>query len=110
MTSFAKALYFGNPVVEAYAKSRFSLLISFSIASWGLSQPLYGYVVGNNVFDTAGANDILILMFVYQALPMALLFSFDRAIARIKFRDVVFLRLWRVSLYMLAILVVLRNV
>lgn len=105
----SKFLWPAEPAAVVYVKWWHSFLISFSIVSWGFAQPLYGYVIGNDVFKTAGAKDILGLIFFYQIIPLGLLFLIDRGLGLIGFGSGIFLKFWRVTLYLLATLVFLRN-
>jgi len=59
-----------------------SLAISFTIATWGLTQSLYGFIVGNDFFDRASGQSILLFMLLYHGLPVMGLFLFDRLIIR----------------------------
>lgn len=57
-----------------------SLAISFTIATWGLAQPLYGFIIGNDFFDRTSGQSILLFMLLYHGLPVMGLFLFDRLI------------------------------
>ena len=65
----------------SYTRWWHSLLISFSVVTWGLAQPIY------TIINSAGVNNdeisaVLLVMLVYQVVPTALLFLIDRAIIR----------------------------
>ena len=86
-----------------------SLAISITIATWGLAQPLYGFIIGNDLFDRASGQSILLFMLLYHGLPALGLFLFDRLI--IHFLGVGrFLRNARSLLFLAAALVFCREV
>lgn len=109
MLRIYRFLHLSDPLTSVYKEWWHSLLISFSIASWGFAQPLYGYVINNNVLEAQGTKDIITLLCVYQVLPVVLLFLIDRGVARIGSGFGIFLKFWRVTQYLLVTLVVLRN-
>ena len=67
----------------SYTKWWYSLLISFSVATWGLVVPLYARIPDG--FGTANGGTwaaILLVALTYQALPMTVLFLTDQVVLR----------------------------
>ena len=93
----------------AYDKWWHGLLISLSLVTWGLSQPLFDYIIANDALQAAGAKDIIVLLAVYLCLPVAFLFVADRGFSRLGAKAYVAHRIWRVALFALAGLVFLRT-
>jgi len=85
-----------------------SLAISFSVATWGLAQPLYTIITGNAVFARGTGPALLLVILVYQAAPTAILFLLDRAILRL-WGAKGGLRAYRTALYTVATLIFLRG-
>ena len=86
-----------------------SLLIGFSIASWGIAQPLYSYVTANDLFSEKPGLTVLLFMLVYQGLPLAVLFVLDRIVVSLWGAGTA-LRFYRGALFAGAALVFLRAV
>lgn len=63
----------------SYQKNWHSFLLIFSVATW-LSQPLYSYVVANDLFQETTAQSVLWFMFLYHGVPLAVLITLDRII------------------------------
>ena len=57
-----------------------SLLISSSLATWFVAQPLYGFIVGNQSFEGSTGSYVLLFMLLYQGFPLLGLFIVDRVI------------------------------
>lgn len=90
-----------------YTRWWHSLLISVSLATWALAQPLYGFVTDNDALDGATGSTILLFMVTFHALPVLVLFLADRAIIRLWGARLI-LRLYRTAFFVLAALVFLR--
>ena len=58
-----------------------SLLISFSVVTWGLALPLYSFINENHRLETASGPAILLFMLIYHALPVIVVFLLDRILA-----------------------------
>jgi hypothetical protein len=84
-----------------------SLFIAFSIASWGMAQPLYSYVTTNDLFSDKTGPTGLFFMLVYQGLPLAVLFVLDRIVVGLWGAGNV-LKIFRGALFAGAVLVFLR--
>lgn len=69
-----------NPSSVSYVKWWHSLIIGFSLASWGLAQPLYAFVTENDLLRDATGPDTLIFILIYQGLPLAGLYLGDRLV------------------------------
>ena len=91
----------------SYVKWWHSLLIAFSIASWGVAQPLYSYVTANELFPEKTGPTVLFFMVVYQGLPLAVLFVLDRIVVGLWGAGNA-LRFFRGALFAGAVLVFLR--
>ena len=65
-----------------YVRPWHSLLIAFTVATWGLAQPLYSFAITNDLFRSLTIPAILLFMLSYQALPTAAVFLIDRGIIR----------------------------
>ena len=83
------------------------LLISFAAATWGLAQPLYGFVITNHFFEAASAGNVLIFIVVYHGLPVAALFLLDTALTSTRV-PVMAHRSYRVLLFVVVGMVTLR--
>jgi len=84
-----------------------SLLISFSIVTWALAQPLYGFILGNHSFDGSTGSYVLLFVLLYHGLPLLAVFLADRAITEL-WKSPLAHRLFRSALFVLATSVFLR--
>ena len=65
----------------AYTRWWHSILIGFSVCVWGLSQPLYSFIIENHRLEGAAGSGIVLFMLIYQGFPMAALVLIDRVLA-----------------------------
>ena len=84
-----------------------SLLISSSLATWFVAQPLYGFIVGNQSFEGSTGSYVLLFMLLYQGFPLLVLFLVDRVIIKL-WKSAMAHRIFRSSLFIGAAAVFLR--
>jgi hypothetical protein len=92
---------------SVYSNAWSSLLVSLTIVTQVFSQPLFSYVITNDVLD--GIKDSFLLILLYQLLPISILFLVDRGICAFGTRVGIALKLYRLLLFGLVVLTLLRT-
>ncbi|MBI4308395.1 MAG: sulfatase-like hydrolase/transferase [Chloroflexi bacterium] len=93
----------------SYTRWWHSLLISFSVATWGLAQPLYTMVTANGRYGPGLGPAVLLVMLTFHVLPVGALYFVDRAFIRWSGSGKM-LRAYRMTLFVLTGLAFARTV
>ena len=88
-----------------YSNTWSSLLISLTIVTQVLSQPLFSYVITNDILEGIKGGSLWVLL--YQLLPISILFLIDRGICTFGTRLGISLKLYRLFLFGSVILTLL---